>query len=58
MKEQKYWDRFFQTGSIGDYLQYACTSEESQLEAQTRGRNAHDREGDGDGPCCDPDWGV
>ncbi|MDR1700650.1 MAG: hypothetical protein LBR68_05615 [Lachnoclostridium sp.] len=31
MKGTDYWNLFYETGRIDDYLQYACTSEESQL---------------------------
>jgi hypothetical protein len=29
MKEEYYWQQFERTGNINDYLNYACTSEES-----------------------------
>lgn len=37
MNQQEYWNLFETTGSIDAYLQYACASEEMQLEAKRKG---------------------
>lgn len=49
MKTADYWDLFYETGRVDDYLQYACTSEESQLEksGQEEIDNARERNGYG-----------
>ena len=48
MKETEYWDVFYQTGKVDDYLNYACTSEESQHQREKE-RSEHGRESDGNG---------
>jgi len=50
MKNLDYWKLFEKTGSVSDYLNYACASEEKQLENRKTGGQAvefGDRDGDG-----------
>lgn len=49
MKDLDYWNLFCETGRIDAYLQYSCTSEESQLHrSQDReGKDAGERDRDG-----------
>lgn len=45
-----YWEVFKQTGNISDYLNYACTNEESQNNPKKegeRGGNTGNRDWDG-----------
>lgn len=48
MKHTDYWNIFELTGSVSDYLNYACTSEERQEMKQKEGGQA-DESGDSDG---------
>ena len=48
MKDKEYWDIFYQTGKVNDYLHYACTSEESQhRNVKERSENGRNSNGDG-----------
>ncbi len=48
MKNAEYWNIFELTGSISDYLNYACASEERQEMEQEEGGQA-DESGDSSG---------
>lgn len=48
MNHADYWNIFELTGSIDDYLNYACASEERQEREQKEGGQA-DESGDGSG---------
>ena len=51
MQTNEQWDKFYQTGSIDDYLQYACASEGTQLNGFRKGseQNAGNSAGNGAG---------
>lgn len=57
MKELDYWKVFEQTGSVGAYLQYACTMENGRNERREKDR-ATDESGEGyrDGAVSRASW--
>ncbi len=58
MKDLDYWNLFYETGRIDDYLHYACTSEESQLKQQEQREAEHAGASDRIGTVSIADWGI
>lgn len=59
MKNLNDWKLFEKTGSIEDYLNYACASEEKQLEnRKTGGETVEFGDRDGDGAVCHARWRI
>lgn len=58
MKDLDYWNLFYETGRIDDYLQYACTSEESQMKQQGQEEAGYEGNGNRDGIIRIADWRI
>lgn len=59
MKNLEYWKLFEKTGSVSDYLNYACASEEKQLEnRKTGGQTVELGNFDRNGAVSDASWRV
>ncbi len=59
MKNLDYWKLFERTGSVSDYLNYACASEEKQLEnRKTGGQTVEFRDHDRDGAVGHAYWRI
>lgn len=59
MMKDDYWKLFEKTGSISDYLAYACTSEESQLIGREEGVSQNESgDRNGNGAFCYPNWRI
>lgn len=64
MKDEIYWKLFEKTGNIFDYLNYACTSEESLNASRTiledKKVGSVERSGDsnGNGVISNAHWGI